>query len=262
MSEEDKVKLLEGEWVEPPPKDVIELRDNLYSKLAQLGPDAPDWVTFRAWKLMAHVESINEGKPLYSLKDEVIATRKIRESLRSENNHHKLVDSAKEAAEILEQKDLDGFSVSPNLSIHRRKPLRIIKAIFGFASILLLLPITLPSSGMQTCLAYFLANNTDEGLDARTSYFLLASMFSLTIIWPIVALISMIILKISLVSMPATFICLLIFYYLAASISLVSYDWITDCLEDIRRTKLRKSSEGETFTSLLFDLKEGLASLK
>ena len=262
MSEEDKVKLLDGEWVEPPSKDVIELRDNLYSKLAQLGPDAPDWVTFRAWKLMAHVESINEGKPLYSLKDEVIATRKIRESFRSENNQHKLVDSAKEAAEILEQKDLDGFSVSPDLSIYRRKPLRIIKAIFGFASILILLPITLPSSGMQTCLAYFLANNTDEGLDARTSYFLLASMFSLTIIWPIVALISMIVLKTSLVSMPITFIYFLISYYLAASISLVSYDWIIDCLEDMRRTKLRKSSEGEKFTSLLLDLKEGLASLK
>jgi hypothetical protein len=171
---------------------------------------------------MAHIESINEGKPLYSLKDEVIATRNIRESLRSENNQQKLVDSAKEAAGILEQKDLDGFSVSPDLSIIRRKPLRIIKAIFGFASIILLLPITLPSSGMQTCLAYFLSNNTDEGLDARTSYFLLASMFSLTIIWPIVAIISMIICKTSLVYMPITFICLLIFYYLAASISLIS----------------------------------------
>jgi hypothetical protein len=211
---------------------------------------------------MAHIESINEGKPLYSLKDEVIATRKIRESIRSENNQQKLVDSAKEAAEILEQKDLDGFSVSPDLMIHRRKPLRIFKAIFGFTSIILLLPITLPSSGIQTCLAYFLANNTDEGLDARTSYFLLASMFSLTIIWPIVAIISMIIWKTSLVYMPITFICLLIFYYLTASISLVSYDWITDYLEDMRRTKLRKSSEGEMFTSLLLDLKEGLASLK
>jgi hypothetical protein len=72
----------------------------------------------------------------------------------------------------------------------------------------------------------------------------------------------MIIWKTSLVYMPITFICLLIFYYLTASISLVSYDWITDYLEDMRRTKLRKSSEGEMFTSLLLDLKEGLASLK
>ena len=262
MSEGDKAKLLQGEWVEPPAKEVLELRNNLYSKLAQLGPDAPDWATFRAWKLMAHVESIAVGKPLNSLKDEVIAMRKIRENLRSENIQQKLADSAKEAAEILEKNDLDGYSVSADLSIHRPKPLRIIKAIIGVVSIILLLPITLPSSGLQTGLAYFLGNNTDEGLDARTSYFLLASMFSLTMIWPIVAIFSMIILKTPLISMPITFIFLLILYYLAAIISLVSYDWITDWLEDVRRTKLRKSADGEKFVCLLLDLKEGLASLK
>ena len=39
-------------------------------------------------------------------------------------------------------------------------------------------PITLPSTGIQSFFAWYLGNRTDEGVDARTTYHMIAAMFS------------------------------------------------------------------------------------
>ena len=51
----------------------------------------------------------------------------------------------------------------------------------------LALPISLISTGLQALLAVIFAERTDEGIDARTTYYLLAAMFSPILFWPPIA---------------------------------------------------------------------------
>ena len=79
---EDRQKLMEGIWVEPPEDLVIELRNELTRKLAPISRDAPDWETYRSWQLLAHLVAINNGKELSTYKKEVLATREVREKIK------------------------------------------------------------------------------------------------------------------------------------------------------------------------------------
>ena len=68
-------------------------------------PDAPDWETYRAWKLLAHIGANKAGTPLKTLAEEVRATRQVRENIGTDENNP-MIEQAKEAAEILHKNDL------------------------------------------------------------------------------------------------------------------------------------------------------------
>ena len=55
---------------------------------------------------------------------------------------------------------------------------------------ILMSPITLPSTGIQAFFAWYLGDRTDEGIDARTTYHFLAAMFSPILFWLPMALVT------------------------------------------------------------------------
>ena len=262
-SPEDRARLVSGEWVEPGYEDTRELRDRIFDTLSPMTPDAPDWETYRSWKLLAHLGANKANAPLRTLAEEVRATREVRESIgRDENNP--IIDQAKEAAEILHNNDLYATSLD---SSNRLKGKSISEHLLGLLGLLLIfstLPITLPSSGPQWGLAKYMAEGSDEGLDSRTTYFMLAGMFSPIFFWPPVAFLGTYLyagLSVQLVTL-YTFILLMLAFYLAASIALSGYDLWSDSATASRRVKLSRSSEGERFHELVENISSRLGALK
>ena len=80
-SAEDRTRLVSGEWVEPSYEETRKLRDRIFDVLSPMTPDAPDWDTFRSWKLLAHIGANKTKTPLMTLAEEVRATREVRESI-------------------------------------------------------------------------------------------------------------------------------------------------------------------------------------
>ena len=150
---------MQGIWVEPPEDLVLQLRDELTVKLANISRDAPDWTTYRAWQLLAHLVSKSNSQDLRSYKEEVHATRKVREKLKLFDSKI-IIENAKLASEILHSYDLDGRVIKSDLSIKSES--NYIKGFLGLAIMLLCSPITIYSTGIQIFLAWYLGNNTDE----------------------------------------------------------------------------------------------------
>ena len=53
-NEREAEELISGNWVEPPEKAVLSMRDRVYQILKEITPDAPDWDTYRSWALIAN----------------------------------------------------------------------------------------------------------------------------------------------------------------------------------------------------------------
>ncbi len=179
-----------GTWSEPPFDTVNSLRDEVQSRLQPLTPNAPDWKTYRAWLLIGHFNALKQGSSLDCWREEVLAARTVRESSVDSN----IIDTASKAAELLEDRGLDGRDLhrsrtklrSFNLTSTITGP---IKLAFG----ILTLPIFLLSFGPQLLLGRILGDDTDEGLDARTSYQFVCALFGSLIWMPIISSILLII---------------------------------------------------------------------
>ena len=99
-------------------------------------PDAPDWETYRAWKLLAHIGANKAGTPMTTLAEEVRATRQVRENIgRDENNP--MTEQAKEAAEILHKNDLYATALD---SSNRLQGKTVSEHLLGLLGLLLILP--------------------------------------------------------------------------------------------------------------------------
>ena len=178
-----------GEWIEPPASAVNELKEEMYHKLSPLTPEAPDWETYRAWILIAHLKANYEKNPLKTLSQEVHATRHIREETKQNTHYQDLISPAKEAAEILNLNNLDSSAIDKNQQL---KKTSISTFFTGLIGLLLMAATSIPviiGSGVQSILARYMVEKSDEGLDARTTYFLLAGMFSPVIFWPFTSLV-------------------------------------------------------------------------
>lgn len=257
--------LNEGTWMEPPEDMVRELRDELQNRLSEVTPEAPDWETYRAWQLLAHIKSRQEKQTLESFSQEVIATRKIREIM-THRNESELADDARRASTILHSRDLDGRSVSNDISLDK-KP-EILKGAIGLTLMAMASFISIPSTGIQTILAWYLGNNSDEGIDARTTHHMFAVFFSPITLWPLFALLFSyytlegLSIEITLSALIIGGLITMMAIQFSNTVMLSGYDLWTDYTASRRRINLSRSDEGTEFTELLQKIAPKLVALK
>ena len=252
-------QLIEGKWIEPPKNDVIRLRNKLFEQLQPITPDSPDWETYRTFHLIGHILANKKNKPLQTYRDEVLAAREIREKIRKNSNAEQLNSPLKQASNILEEHNLDGRSLTKDGIKEENSS---ISAIIGLILMILSSPISIPSSGMQAFLALYLGDRTDEGIDARTTYHMMAAIFSPIIFWPPLALIF----AYNIVgSSPLIIIYILLLmtsFHVSNLIFLLGYDLWNDFLITRRTRKLANSDEGNTLLSLISKGSSNLDVLK
>ena len=182
--EEERKRLLEGEWLEAPADRVNALRDKVRERLTPMTPDAETWDEHRTWHILGHARAIASGNRLNSWREEVLAARSIRDQIRDgDSTLSSLQEVANKVGTQLHDAGLDGRSLD---SSGIRKPsarenLAILPAIL---LAILAAPLTLFGSGLMILIAKVLGDNTDEGLDARTTYHFLAAMLGPIIMWP------------------------------------------------------------------------------
>tara|TARA_B100000035_G_scaffold52942_1_gene41440 strand:- start:704 stop:1033 length:330 start_codon:yes stop_codon:yes gene_type:complete len=109
-----------------------------------------------------------------------------------------------------------------------------------------------------------MAEKSDEGLDARTTYFFLAGMFSPVIFWPIISLVIIIVIEANILSILGItlFISLMIGFYLSSLLFLMGYDIWSEYRQRLQIDKFSKSFEGQNFESLIEKLNNQLVLLK
>ncbi len=184
-TKENRNKLLSGEWVEADAESVNALRDQVQDRLRPMTPDAESWDEHRAWHLIGHLRAQATKTPLDSWREEVLAARDIRKQIRDGNQTlNQMMNSAKSVASDLNDAGLDGRAFCstgiriPTLSEKLAIIPALLLAIFAF-------PLTTISSGLMILVGKILGDKTDEGLDARTSYHILAGLLGPLLIWPI-----------------------------------------------------------------------------
>ena len=143
------------------------LTKKLEESLSEVSPQAKDWETYRAWHILAHIDSRNLNHPLNSYSEEVIHSRKFRDHP-SIIEGSEILNDAKIASSILHSRQLDGRALSDSMGIKQKSEL--LKGVLGVAMMLLAAPLSLISTGFQATLAWYLGNNSDEGIDARTTH--------------------------------------------------------------------------------------------
>jgi hypothetical protein len=239
------------------------MRTRIFDALSPMTPNAPDWETYRAWTLIAHLGANKAGTPLRSLSQEVHATREVRETL-GDGDGNSMVEDAKEAAEILHSNDLYATALSDSNRLRAKSAGEYLKGLLGLLLMLATLPIAIPSSGLQWGIAKSMAEDSDEGLDSRTSYFMLAAMFSPIFFWPPCALIGTLILTGGAVEITTlwTFILLILIFYFSASICIKGYDLWSDSNSASRRAQLLNSEDGERVHQLVDSITSRLGALK
>ena len=177
-------KLGSGDWSEPPAETVNKIRDTLREKLAPLTPNRETFSEVHRDGVIAHVRNNSQGKPTLSWKQEVLAVRELLSSPASDE----VQSIAKKIGDTLEDSRLDGRDINKtNDGLRGFSPMGAVTNLMKLIPMLALLPIILVSMGPQVALGRVLGDNTDEGLDARTSYQFLTGMFGSMLFWPIIA---------------------------------------------------------------------------
>ena len=183
--EEERKRLLKGEWLEAPADRVNALRDKVRERLAPMTPDAETWDEHRTWHVLGHLVAIANGNRLNSWREEVLAARSVRDKIRDgDKNLTSLQEPANRIGQKLNSVGLDGRALDSNglRKSSMREHLTVLPAII---LAILAAPLTLFGSGLMIVTAKILGDNTDEGLDARTTYHFLAAMLGPMIVWPI-----------------------------------------------------------------------------
>ena len=248
-------RLSSGIWEEPPSDQVHNLRDTLFSSLSEVTPASPDWETYRAWHLIGHIKANTSNSQLKSFKDEVLAAREVRGAILDGQDTKVLMSPAVEAAQILNDNQLDGRALT---GIKLDSKIAWTKAAIGIFLMILMSPITLPSTGIQAFFAWYLGDRTDEGIDARTTYHFLAAMFSPILFWLPMALVTAFLMHPpSLLSIVTTMLILLVIH-ISNLVFLFGYDCWSDFSTSRRRAKLASSDKGKRLEELILDLKTNL----
>ena len=252
-------RLTSGEWVEPPSEQVHHLRDRLFSALSEVTPDAPDWETYRAWHLIGHIRANLSDKPLGSFKEEVLAARDVRNSLKDREPQEELLAPSIEAAKILHDHSLDGRSIEgTNLKTSRMW----LRGLVGVLLMTLSAPVTIPSTGVQAFFAWYMGDRTDEGIDARTTYHFLAGMFSPILFWiPIAIAASVVLIPPSLATFPINLGLtggIVILIHASNLVFLLGYDCWTDFSTSAKSARLASSEQGKRLIELIDALSTNL----
>ena len=248
-------KLTSGVWEEPPSDLVNSLRDDLFKSLTEVSPAAPDWETHRAWHLIGHIRANERGTALRTFREEVLAAREVRKALSEKENAGELLGPSIEASNILHSNNLDGRAISgTELKSGRAWG----KATIGTILMTIMSPLSIVSTGPQAFAAWYFGDRTDEGIDARTTYHMLAAFFSPILFWPPVAFgLSLLIQLPSLSSIPIVF-AIMASFHLSNTVFLFGYDLLTDFIYSSRTVKLADSEEGNRLKILLSDIRSNL----
>ena len=133
-----------------------------------------------------------------------------------------------------------------------------------------LIPVII-GSGLQSVMARYMAEISDEGLDARTTYFFLAGMFSPVIFWPftsfVITFLSLwndIVLDYPLFSHQALlcFISIIFVFYISSLIFLLGYDHWSNFRKLAKISKFSNNPAGDEFNTLIKKLYTQLGPLK
>ena len=248
-------RLSSGIWEEPPSDQVHNLRDTLFSSLSEVTPASPDWETYRAWHLIGHIKANNSNSQLKSFKDEVLAAREVRGAILDGQDTKVLMSPAVEAAQILNDNQLDGRALT---GIKLDSKIAWTKAAIGIFLMILMSPITLPSTGIQAFFAWYFGDRTDEGIDARTTYHFLAAMFSPILFWLPMALVTAFLMHPPSLLSIVTAMLILFVIHISNLVFLFGYDCWSDFSTSRRRAKLASSDRGKRLEELISDLKTNL----
>ena len=262
--EEDRARLMNGEWVEAPADIVNKLRDEVRNHLTPMTPDASTWDEYRAWHVLGHLRTISTGQKLNSWREEVLAARSVRDDIRNGDGVlTPLQPTAQRIGETLHSAGLDGRSLD---SQGLRTPSMAEYLTFIPALLLALLsaPLTLYGSGLMILIAKILGDNTDEGLDARASYHFLASQLGPMIVWPFPIGIFVIVALVGpwgLASLHIALIAILlpIAFHLSNKVAILAWNLYVMFRDARRLNRLRHDSESLVLDQ---DVKDLLAALK
>ncbi|MED6297260.1 MAG: hypothetical protein VX828_03070, partial [Candidatus Thermoplasmatota archaeon] len=242
---------------------VNQLRDEVRARLAPMTPDSSTWDEHRCWHILGHLRTLAKGNHLGSWREEVLAAREIRDEIRGGNQSLlNLQQEASQVAKKLHAAKLDGRSLDAK---GLRKP-RLSETLAIFPALLLAIfsaPLTLIGSGLMIFLGKVLGDRTDEGLDARTTYHLLASMLGPLLIWPLPILILSGAFWMYLPEFrewtPLFAVLLPILFHLSNKVAIRAWDFYVIARDARRINQLRRHSNGSVIeaevTSLLAALK-------
>ncbi len=254
--EETHRRVSEGEWIEPPAEHVIPLKEELFDKLSPITPDAPDWETYRAWHLLGHRRANQDGSILSSYKEEVLAAREVRDSSPTDS----VLNKAREVAQILHSHDLDSRSLDSEGRIKRESS--FVSAILGSLLMLLASPISIPSTGLQAFIGWYVGDRTDEGVDARTTHHMIGAVFSPLLMWPLISFIAGIFV-VGLEPVLLAFVILsLPVFHISNLVFLRGYDLWVDYGDAKRRNSLANSEEGRRLEEVTTQIDSELVVLK
>ena len=129
--------------------------------------------------------------------------------------------------------------------------------------------------GIQIFFGQILGNNTDEGLDARTTFHLLTALFGSTIIWPVMACLLTIMVLLNAewfglddffgqglgiyISIIPIFIAIILSFRLSCSLAVRSWDICMDFFRALRRLKCARQ-HSEEILLISKEIKEVLAA--
>jgi hypothetical protein len=128
-------------------------------------------------------------------------------------------------------------------------------------------PITLTSSGIQALFAWYLGNKTDEGIDARTTYHMIAALISPLIFWPLIYIVYFYVINKMIYQVPIFFfpLFLIISIFICHCFNLlflIGYDLWTDYKFIDKAKKLQKSQDGLKLIKLIKEINTNLDVLK
>ena len=258
--------LLQGEWKEPNFDSVNTLRDRIKQSLDILTPDADDWDEFHSWSVISHIEKDAAKTPHDTWSSEVHGIRNVRDRIRSGKLNSEIMEPASRIQSILKSTSLDPRSVGAE-GVRPPSPTRWFGAILGLLLMLLSAPLaifTLP----QALLAWYIGNNSDEGLDARSTFHIMAVTFSPVLIWPYLIFATsglllmnyteLIVWQIAIISVISS-IFMMPFLHISNLIFLRGYDAFFDLFTSLSQSRLRRNDAGSRVKE---DVNEILAFLK
>ena len=241
--------LMDGKWAEPSRDNVNELRNRIKHSLDKMTPDADNWEEFHSWSVISHIEKSSQNEPHKKWKDEVHGIRSVRDRIRSGKLSSEIMEPAGRIEKQIRSNHLDPRSIDCN-GIKKGNIITSFKGLCGMLMMILMLPLsimTLP----QAIVAWWLGNNSDEGLDARSTFHMMAVTFSPVIIWPFFTIPIGIWLSLCylpdyvLVSTPLIALFLMPIIHMANMLFLLGYDAVCDVIESLNRRQLRNSKLSE-----------------
>ena len=184
LPEELLAVIKNGDWSEPPSDIVINLRNTLEEKLAPMTSNRETHSEVFRDGVIAHVQRRNHGVATLSWREEVLEVRR----LKNEPASPEIQEIATRVGDTLHEAKLDGRDInSTSNGLRGISPTGALTNLAKIIPMLILLPAIIIGMGPQIILGRILGDSTDEGLDARTSYQLLAGMFGSLGWWPILS---------------------------------------------------------------------------